>query len=670
MATSKRITAPRNPGRVESVNLASYVPKSYREGTQGDWVNYGDDNLYPQYLVDLYHASPTHNALCTTIAMMIFGEGFEPADLNAKLLAAQWDLDSELRKCAIDLKIQNGFALEVNWSLDRTTIANISHLPFENVRSGFCDENEVVDWYYYSRDWLDKRVEPTPIARFNPDTKNEYPTQILYMKPFSVGSYYYPKPDYIGAINYIELEKEISVFHINNIKNGLSPSFAIHFKNGIPSDEERRMIRRDIENQAAGAQNAGKFWMTFSDEPDRAPTIEPFSLSDADKQYQFLSEETTAKIMIGHRVTNPQMFGVMVAGKLGGGTEMEASAELFDQQVVQPFRMILEDAVETLLNASGATPTLLEEVEAKKLNLRSYSDYPDSVANNAKKGIELNEKNGNRCATQTGKVRAQQLANKEPISEETVQRMYSYLSRASEYYNPSDTEACGTISYLLWGGPAALIWSRSKLKEIGKLNLSENVNLDGALEYLETCGEEMGEDWVLIDEREVDYDREEAHDALWNFARALRNNPSAKSSQDNDIVRVRYAYAPTTLSDSKSRDFCRRMIDSMKVYRKEDIVQAGKQAVNPGWGPEGADTYDLWLYKGGGSCRHFWMRQTYLKKDNGLISVNEAQRIIRSLPPEERKDNKLEENDRKVAQRPRDMKNRGFLKPRKFTTPR
>ena len=97
MATSKRITAPRNPGRVESVNLASYVPKSYREGTQGDWVNYGDDNLYPQYLVDLYHASPTHNALCTTIAMMIFGEGFEPADLNAKLLAAQWDLDSELR---------------------------------------------------------------------------------------------------------------------------------------------------------------------------------------------------------------------------------------------------------------------------------------------------------------------------------------------------------------------------------------------------------------------------------------------------------------------------------------------------------------------------------------------------------------------------------------------
>jgi hypothetical protein len=621
------------------VNLASYVPKSYREGTQGDWVNYGDDNLYPQYLVDLYHASPTHNALCTTIAMMIFGEGFEPADLNAKLLAAQWDLDSELRKCAIDLKIQNGFALEVNWSLDRTTIANISHLPFENVRSGFCDENEVVDWYYYSRDWMDKRQEPTPIARFNPETKNEYPTQILYMKPFSVGSYYYPKPDYIGAINYIELEKEISVFHINNIKNGLSPSFAIHFKNGIPSDEERRMIRRDIENQAAGAQNAGKFWMTFSDEPDRAPTIEPFALSDADKQYQFLSEETTAKIMIGHRVTNPQMFGVMVAGRLGGaGSELVESAAIFDEQVIQPYRMLLEETTKSLLNASGVPSTMAGAEAVEEANVeQSYT------------GIQVTSALEIITLVQSGQL----------TEEQGIQLLITMLQFPPEAAERLFNSVAATTANPVTGPETSTLYAHA-----------ENVNLDGAVEYLETCGEEMGEDWILIDEREVDYDREEAHDALWSFARALRNNPSAKSSQDNDIVRVRYAYAPTTLSDSKSRDFCRRMIDSMKVYRKEDIVQAGRQAVNPGWGPEGAETYDIWLYKGGGSCRHFWMRQTYLKKDNGLISVNEAQRIIRSLPPEERKDNRIEENDRKVAQRPRDMKNRGFLKPRKFTTPR
>ena len=100
-------------------------------------------------------------------------------------------------------------------------------------------------------------------------------------------------------------------------------------------------------------------------------------------------------------------------------------------------------------------------------NFQSYSDYPDAVANNAKRGIELNEKVNNKCATQVGKVRAQQLANKEPISVETIKRMYSYLSRAETYYDESDTEACGTISYLLWGGLAAKRWAESKLKELG-----------------------------------------------------------------------------------------------------------------------------------------------------------------------------------------------------------
>jgi hypothetical protein len=557
--------------------------------------------------------------------MMIYGEGFEPADLNAKLLAAQWDLNSELRKCAIDLKIQNGFALEVNWSVDRTVIANISHLPFENLRSGVCDEEEVVQWYYYSRDWSDSRQEPEAIARFNPETKNEYPTQVLYVKPFSVGSYYYPKPDYIGAINYIELEKEISVFHINNIKNGLSPSFAIHFKIGIPSDEERREIRRDIERQAAGAQNAGKFWMTFSDEPDRAPTIEAFTLSDADKQYQFLSEETTAKIMIGHRVTNPQMFGVMVAGKLGGGTELEASMDLFNQQVVTPYQEVLNEAVITLMQASGVAPRFASaQIAEGEANVdASYTGIQVTSA------LEI-----------VGLVQSGQLTREQGI--QLLITMLQFPPEAAELLFPPEE---GVI-------------------------LSEELNLDGVADYLEGLGEQMGEDWELIDEREVDYDREEEYDALWTFARTLRNNPSAKSSQDNEIVRVRYAYAPTTLADGRSRDFCTRMIQAMKVYRKEDIMQAGSQAVNPGWGPNGADTYDIWLYKGGGSCRHFWMRQTYLKRNNDLVSVNEAKRLIQALPPDERKKNKLEENDRKVAQRPRDMKNRGFLKPRKFTTPR
>jgi hypothetical protein len=111
----------------------------------------------------------------------------------------------------------------------------------------------------------------------------------------------------------------------------------------------------------------------------------------------------------------------------------------------------------------------------KKIEMESYADYPEAVKNNAKKGIELNEKVNNKCATQVGKVRAQQLASGEAISEETIKRMYSYLSRAQEYYDEGDTEACGTISYLLWGGLAGLRWSESKLKELEMLSAIEEV---------------------------------------------------------------------------------------------------------------------------------------------------------------------------------------------------
>jgi len=108
-------------------------------------------------------------------------------------------------------------------------------------------------------------------------------------------------------------------------------------------------------------------------------------------------------------------------------------------------------------------------IDRNKVLMQSFRDYPESVSNNAKRGIELNKNNGNRCATQVGKVRAQQLAKGEPVSVETIKRMYSYLTRAEEYYNPSDTKACGTISYLLWGGKSALGWSRNKLRELGEL---------------------------------------------------------------------------------------------------------------------------------------------------------------------------------------------------------
>lgn len=113
--------------------------------------------------------------------------------------------------------------------------------------------------------------------------------------------------------------------------------------------------------------------------------------------------------------------------------------------------------------------------DAEATILESFTDYPQSVKNNAKRGLKMNESVNNKCATQVGKVRAQQLSQGKGISKETVKRMYSYLSRAEEYYDENDSKACGTISYLLWGGKAALGWSRNKLREMGELDLEDVV---------------------------------------------------------------------------------------------------------------------------------------------------------------------------------------------------
>jgi hypothetical protein len=362
----------------------------------------------------------------------------------------------------------------------------------------------------------------------------------------------------VGSINYIELDKEISVYHINNIKNGMSPSFSIHFKNGIPPEEERNRIRMDIERQLSGASNAGKFIVTYSDDPDRKPDFEPFQLSDAHNQYQFLSEEVTAKIMVGHRVTSPQMFGVAVPGKLGGGGELAEASELFERNVIAPARQVVTEAVKTLLNASGLDSQLI------------------------------------------------------------------------------------TLS-------------------------SEEINLTEAFNHLMECGEEINEEeWELIDARKVDYEKEGEQDAIWKVASVIDFEPNVDSEQDNEIIKVRYAYMPkvTGTPDGESRDFCQMMVGAgNRVWKKEDIEAAS--GANPGWGPNGAARYSIWLYKGGGSCQHFWERRTFLQKDNKRVSISEARKLLREagLDP-------IERNEPEVAKRPRDMKNRGFLEPKNWTTPR
>ena len=332
---------------------------------QGDpFVSYGQKNDYPDYLIDLYQKSAVHNALCNSIATWVYGEGVTSPQMQSK--SESWAKFNALfeggigkntiQKCILDLKVHGGYYLSISYSVDRTTISEVNHIPFECMRVEPEIDGEESEFYLYSKNWADyKNVGFKKVKSFDPNEKKSYPNQIACFKAYSVGQYYYPKPDYQGGINYIELDKNVSEFHLANIKNGLAPSFMINFSNGIPSDEKRRAVKNQIEQELAGASNAGKFIVSFSDDRNNSPEITVMPQSDADKQYEFLSKEITSKVMISHRVVSPRLFGVNAdGGGLGNNAdELKTASVLFEENVIDNYRDLLTESFELIMFEAG-----------------------------------------------------------------------------------------------------------------------------------------------------------------------------------------------------------------------------------------------------------------------------------------------------------------------------
>jgi len=574
----------------------------FTEKTGRDWVDYGFDNQYGDYLRDLYLGSSIQAAVVNGVSEMIYGDGLDATDreeqpeqwLKTQKLLENSDEDI-MRQLCFDLKLYGQCYVQVIWNRVRTEVAELRFLPAHTVRTGIADSQGRVDCYYVSPDWSRMR-EPrfAPVKYPALDLEDRSEAAVVYqIKAYQPGIFYYGLPDYVGATNYVELDREISSFHLNNIRNGLFPSMLLSFNNGVPTDEERRTIERHVNDKFSGSGNAGRLLISFNDGSDSAPQLTPVNPNDNDGMYEFLAKECTTKILAGHRVTSPLLFGIRGDGSGFGNNaeELRDAFSLFQNTVIKPYQRTLLDGLQVIFNVNG-------------INLDFYfktlkpADFIDVEA-----------------------VKAQTVDDQE---KEGIEQEFSATER----------------------------------------------DLNPAADWLLDRGEDEDEEYELIDEREYDEAMEAQLDALWTFARVIipkgPRPTSGTSEMDTDLIKVRYKYAPDT-ADSKSREFCRKMVSAGRIYRKEDIEAAFNRAVNPGWGPGGANTYDLLKYKGGGSCRHFWQRRTYLKKNNKAIDVNEAKRIIRAAGPDAER---LKPQDPQVAQRPRDMVNRGFLEPRDFTTPR
>jgi hypothetical protein len=579
--------------------LNSYVKPQVKEVSGKQWIEYGDDNNYFQYLIDRYNGSPTNNAIINGVIDMIFGKGLAATDASQKPdeYAMMMSLFTKncVKKVVSDFKMMGNAAFQVIYNQDHSKVVKIEHIPVETLRAEKCNEEGFIPAYYYAKNWDRVAQRKEVPVRIDAYGMSKAGIEILYIKPYKAGYYYYAPTDYQGSLPYAELEEEVANYHISNIKNGLAPSMLINFNNGTPTEDEQTLIEARIADKFSGSSNAGRFILAFNDNKELAATIEPVQLSDASEQYQFLSSECTQKIMVGHRVTSPMLLGIKDSSGLGNNAdELKTASILFDNVVIRPLQEIILDAIDQVLSFNGAALNIYFKT-LQPLEFKEEIVAPSEVVEES-----------------TG-VEDSGIAMSADVSDEVLNAMFETLN-----------------------------------------GFGEDEDLDN---------------WELVDERAVDYEQEEYLDSILQFAKTGEAFPNAKSEQDGETkdgrkYKIRYSYAPGS-TKANSRQFCKLMVNAKKVYRKEDILRMRKQEVNAGFGPNGASTYDIWLYKGGARCHHFWMRKTYLAKVEGVtpdaknpnadVSVNQARKA--GVKPET--------NNEKVAKRPVDMPNEGFLKPRK-----
>ena len=643
---------------VSFVNLSTYTSPEIIEVPNQDWIAYGDDNNYFQFLIDRYNGSPTNNACINGISQQIYGKGLGATDSNRKpeqyaemITLLKKDV---VRKLSYDLKLMGQCAMQVIYSKDRKKIAQIEHIPVETLRAEKCNEDGDIPAYYYFKDWakLKPSDKPLRIPAYGMSKEN---IEIYYIKPYKSGFYYYAPVDYQGGIQYAELEEEISNYHLNNIMNGLSPSMLINFNNGTPNPQERELIEARIAQKFSGSSNAGKFILSFNDNKDAQAEITPVQLSDAHNQYQFLSDESQSKVLVAHRVVSPMLLGIKDKTGLGNNAdEIKTASLLMDNTVIRPFQELLLDSFDNVLAYNNIALNLyfstLQPLEFTDVDRSVQSDEDIEEETGVKMSVELKEVDG--YEVYETKEEAEKQAKKMGCSGH-----HEHKEGDKVWYMP-----CESHDEIDLKKPCEAGYEQYGMKVKGgrlvpnciPIKMSDE-QADVILEHLK--GEVINDEWVITDVRDVD--EENVSDEEWVDASIVnkettlskikklvgladeiksKKKGSSYSDLDSNNYKIRYQYYKKSSAKSiqkdadgkrkstyKTRKFCENMMRLSKsgvVYTIEDIDKASRTGVNGDFAPKGKKTYDLFKYKGGCYCRHAFKQILYRRKKGADVSEN------------------------------------------------
>lgn len=594
--------------------LAAYTAPEVVELKNKDWVQYGVDNDYFNYIIDVNNNSTTCRAITIGISNMIYGKGLaaHDADKRPEQYAQMMSLfkKSDLRKFINDYKVLGMAAFQLVYQDGR--VKEVHHFPMETLRAEKCNDEGEIEGWYYSNNWgnLKPTEKPERIPAFGFGKANG--VEMYVLKPYEAGKYYYSSPDWSSAMPYAVLEDEIGDYLINDCINGFSGTKVVNFNNGVPDPDKMQSIKSDVLNKLTGSRGE-KVIVAFNNNSESKTTIDDIPLNDAPAHYQYLADECFRKLIVGHRVTSPMLLGIREGndGLGNNAEEIKNATQLFDNIVIQCFQDQVIECIDAILSIND----IALDLYFKTLKPLDFSDI--DIVNEEiieeETGYELSLKKIDGVDVYKTKEEAEAKA-----LEQGCQGHHEHEEDGVVYYMPCESHEKASLSD----------------------EESENV-----LGHLAESGEQMSEEYVFVDEidQDSDIDNEDWANYLINEKKStlskvkgllgLKDEITSKKKgssfsyldSKNGLYKIRYTYAiGSSKASSSQRDFCRNMMNMASagtVWTIEDIDRASREGVNRELGHKGR-SYDLFKFKGGIYCRHKWKKVLYRLESNTEPSEN------------------------------------------------
>ena len=596
--------------------VSTYTVPVFEKDKNKDWVNYGEDNCYPQYLVGLFNRSAKHNAILTAKQKYTYGRGLKIKEglVTDQAIKAQSflvrpnnfeTLSDIFNKVVLDKRLYGGYAIQIVWSKLSGKVAQCYHMDFAKVRSNVDNTS-----FYYSDNWEDYRPKVTEFDAFNPEKREG--VQILYYREYRPNLATYPLPDYIGAIPYIESDVEVANFHRANLQNNFFFGGILNFNNGIPTDEEQRALVRRINNKHGSTDNAGRWIINFSDGSDKAPNVINLQPSELDKQFDILNDTIQQEIFVAHRVTSPIFMGIRVEGQLGGRNEMVDAFKLFEQNEIKPDQNHFEELFNYIIGLNGInqpyevqplepfSPEFTEQTLiqiATKNELREMAGLPKLEEPTPITPQAFSEDSEIQVFAEYG-VNAEDYLEFESRKVEIFEDHYSFESHLE--FNEQDLTEMAFAIESLTEEERRLISQVKRDPLISKKDLA--VNLEVSEGKLDELIKSLKDKKVLT-----------LTEGAWNVISVLPTQSAiGKIADELKKYEVRYKYQGP--KDSKNRAFCKALLNLNKLYTRDEISKISQRVGRNVWTKRGG-----WYTKPGTDihlpyCRHQWASILVKKK--------------------------------------------------------